>query len=252
MAQRGFIDVNCDLGEGETTTDCQQDALLMPYISSCNIACGGHAGNQTTMQLSIENALIHQLKMGAHPGYPDKKNFGRTSITISPSQLEQTLRQQIDSLLQQAEKQSATIDHIKFHGALYNDIETQPLLAEQMVSMLEQFYPTYRIIGFAAGRLEKYCRQTQLNFIPEGFMDRRYQNNGLLTPRSQPGALISSAQEAIDQAIALATHGKIKTISQQQLILDVKTICLHGDTPDALTIAQQLKQALKEREISLR
>lgn len=245
------IDINCDLGEGEDTEDCQQDALLMPYISSCNIACGGHAGNQQTIQLSLLNAQKHQLKIGAHPGYPDKDNFGRKSLSLSSEKLNRSLREQIDWLITIGLENNIHLKHIKLHGALYNDVEKDKLLASQIAKLFRQHYSNYKIVGLADGKLEEACQEESLEFIAEGFMDRVYLSNGQLTPRKQAGAVIQDIQAVINQAIALAKNARITTSDKQKISPKVETICLHGDNPKALTIIKNLTRAFKESGINI-
>ena len=135
------IDINCDLGEGESAEDCVKDKQLMPFISSCNIACGGHAGNPLTISLSIVNALQIGIKVGAHPGYPDKENFGRKSVVMTSSQLEETLTQQLGSFFQIAKSEACEVHHIKLHGAMYHDVEKNQDLATDIAANLYKYHP---------------------------------------------------------------------------------------------------------------
>jgi UPF0271 protein len=245
------IDINCDLGEGETLADCDNDARLMPFISSCNIACGGHAGNEKTMLATLKHAKNNKLKIGAHPGYPDKTNFGRLSIKISISQLLQGLKQQIGQLLVLAKSLGLTIHHIKFHGALYNDIENNQPLAQVIANFCFEFYPSLKILGLAGGTLASSCRKLNHPFIAEGFMDRRYLSNGQLVPRSQDGAVIKSKHEVITQAIALAKNKAINTHDNKSISPQVNSICLHGDNPNAFELAQTLFYSLNQENMKL-
>lgn len=238
------IDINCDLGEGESMSDCDNDALLMPYISRCNIACGGHAGNQITMHQSLVNAAKNKLIIGAHPGYPDPQNFGRLSVAITWSELQASLKQQIDQLNLLAIDLKIKLDHIKFHGALYNDIEADETLASSIASFCFQNYPSLKILGLANGKLAPVCKQLGIRFIAEGFMDRSYRSNGNLTPRTQKDALLSEPNKVIEQAVSLATRGFIDTNDKQTIRLIVDSICLHGDNVNALKIAKTLHQTL--------
>jgi len=246
-----YIDINCDLGEGKTTDDCEKDARVMPYISSCNITCGGHAGNHLTMNESVKSAIAHQLKIGAHPGYPDKENFGRRSISVSLQKLKQSIKFQIDSLKNIANNQEAQLNHIKFHGALYNDIESDKILAFELAYFCLNEYPNIKLMGLSAGYLKPACKKLGIDFISEGFMDRRYLSNGLLTPRSRQGAVIQDPDTIIKQAINLAKNQAIISIEGESIRPIVNSICLHGDNPNAISIAKKLHHSMSESNISL-
>ena len=251
MTPKVFIDINCDLGEGYSHQDCQKDALLMPFISSCNIACGGHAGNDLTIRESLLNAEHNGLKIGAHPGYPDKENFGRKSIQLSKVEIEQTLRFQIDKLLDVAEQLQITVQHIKLHGALYNDVEKDPALAFKVATLIQQFYSSKKVLGLAGGELARACSELELDFIAEAFIDRSYQLNGQLTPRNQAGSLITDQQKSIDQAIALATKNSIISIDGYEITPNADSICLHGDNPQALTLIKGISKSFKTSGIAI-
>jgi UPF0271 protein len=245
------IDINCDLGEGSTREDADKDALLMPYLSSCNIACGGHAGNAKTIEYAINDVLENQLKIGAHPSYPDPENFGRKTYAYTQNQVIEFLQEQMDRFLTIADKNKARLNHIKLHGALYNDVEHNEELADVVASYFSESFPNIEVYGLADGAFQKVCEEKQLNFIPEGFMDRRYTPENKLAARITAGALITEDEECIEQAIALAKNQPIKSITGELITPIVKTICLHGDNENALSIAKKLKRALSENNISL-
>lgn len=249
---KSFIDINCDLGEGISQQDCDNDALLMPYISSCNIACGGHAGSTFTMKTTLINADNNNLKIGAHPGYPDKKTFGRSSISLTELQLTQTLVAQINSLLDIAEQESIDVQHIKFHGALYNDAENISGLANHLAKIINQFFPSQKVVGLAGGLLEAACIELGLLFLAEGFMDRAYLPNSKLIPRSEKGAVFDDQETSINQAIALATNKAISTNCDLTITPIVDTICLHGDNPLALTLIKELSHQFGKAGITIR
>lgn len=245
------IDINCDLGEGNTRADGDKDALLMPYLSSCNIACGGHAGNSETIEYAIKNALQHQLKIGAHPGYPDHDNFGRKTLSLSTNEVVEFLQQQLDLFIRIANKNKARLNHIKLHGALYNDVEENLELADVIADYLLKSFPDIYVYGLAQGLFQKVCEDKNLNFIPEGFMDRRYLPNGKLTPRTEPNAVFNQDGLCIQQAVALAKNKAIESSTGEFISPLVKTICLHGDNKNALNIARQLYEELALNDILL-
>jgi 5-oxoprolinase (ATP-hydrolysing) subunit A len=204
-----FVDINCDLGEGQTLDDCAQEAKLMPYISRCNIACGGHAGNTLTMQHTLHNAKQYKLKCGAHPAYPDKANFGRTSLLISSAKLLESLKMQITALQQLAHGMAIDLNHIKLHGALYNDAEKSIELAMMICQMLALDYPHLVVLGLPQGAMRNASQYYGLKFLCEGFMDRAYLGNGQLAPRTHEGAVYQNVEQSIEQVMAMLSGEKI-------------------------------------------
>ena len=245
----GVIDLNCDLGEGNSPQDCENDRQIMPYISSCNIACGGHAGNDLTIEQSVKNAISNKLNIGAHPGYPDRENFGRTSLSISSGALQDSIICQVNRLQLELSRNNCNLSHIKFHGALYNDIEANRPLAIEMTKFCKQNFPTVSLMGLASGYLQQACIENNLSFISEGFMDRRYLSTGRLTPRSEPGAVISESSRVIDQALSLIQGDKFLTSDGSELRLQVDSICLHSDTKNSLLLSKLLSQKLASNNI---
>jgi len=237
-----IIDINCDLGEGSRLTDCDYDKQLMAYIDRCNIACGGHAGSTEIIQVSLQNAAKYKLKIGAHPGYADKANFGRTSLKLDWSQLQDMLLGQLALFFQCASETRVSVEHIKLHGALYNDVEKSPLLATKVVQLIQTHYPQQQLLGLTGACLQQACLAHKQPFLREGFMDRRYKDTGQLTPRSQEGAVLQQPQDVLQQAKQLLRQQPVHTDSGNQLQLEVDSICLHGDTSGALTLARSLKQ----------
>lgn len=221
----------------------------MPYISRCNIACGGHAGNTETMLLTLKNAQQHQIKAGAHPGYADPDNFGRVS-------LKQDIQLTIDSVLKQvaglhtmASSLNHPLQHIKLHGALYNDAERSELLAESLCEALAAHYAHLTIVGLAGGEMQKATKANQLNFLAEAFIDRAYLANGQLAPRSLIGSVYSDPQTCIQQVLDML-HGKpitslaTEALPSQPIQVKAQTFCLHGDGEKALPLAKALQQNL--------
>ena len=245
------IDINCDLGEGQSLTDCQNDAQLMPFISRCNIACGGHAGDSLTMRQTLLNARKHDLKAGAHPGYPDRENFGRQSIKMPFKKLAFSIQEQINLLKAIAQSESIQLTHIKCHGALYNDAENNPELASKLLDLFHETYPELSILGLANGQMERAARRLGHAFIKEGFMDRAYQTNGKLVPRSEAGAVFEDIEQAVCQALFLAQGRPINSIEKEPLKLQVDSICLHGDNTHAVQVAETLFNQLKQQGVHI-
>ena len=245
------IDINCDLGEGSTLLDGDNDALLMPFLSSCNIACGGHAGNSKTVDYAIKNALQHQLKIGAHPGYADLENFGRKSLSLSADEVVASLREQLDLFVSVVNDNNATLNHIKLHGALYNDVENDADLANAIADYYFETFPDINIYGFAQGRFQTVCEDKNITFVPEGFIDRRYQTDGSLLSRTDTGAVLTQNNQCIQQALAFAKGQPIVSSTGALISPKVETICLHGDNENALTIARELHHEFANYGISV-
>lgn len=244
-----IIDINCDLGEGKNTADCARDARIMRYISRCNIACGGHAGNATTMALSLENARRYRLATGAHPGYPDRDNFGRISLTIEREDLLVSVGEQVRALAAVAAEQQVELSHIKLHGALYNDAEANDNLAEDLVAFINREFPSLDILGLANAAMERAAKKYRHPFLREGFMDRRYLNAQRLSPRSMADAVIAEHDQCLAQLIALAKGRPFLSIGGETLQFAVDSICLHGDRPEAEAIARELYRQLQQEGI---
>lgn len=246
-----MADINCDLGEGSQLADCEHDAQLMALISRCNIACGAHAGSTQIMQRSIYNAQAQGIKIGAHPGYADPQHFGRRSLNLPWSQLRESLLAQLDNFFDLAQSCGAQVEHIKLHGALYNDVESNPSLAMQVAGLIKQHFKGVSLLGIANGCLQTACAELDLTFLREGFIDRRYTDKGLLTPRSQTGAVLTEPEAIVEQALGLIEQQAVLTDSGKRLSIEVDSLCLHGDTPGALNTAQQLHRALQHKGIQL-
>lgn len=246
------IDINCDLGESVDPKQWERDALLMPYISSCNVACGGHAGNEQSIQASVRNAFSHNLAIGAHPSYPDKENFGRRSITIDNKALRHTISEQITRVLRACESQHTMLRHVKPHGALYNDAAKDLQLATLIAEEVARITPEAKLMGLAESEMYEAAQKVGVDFIHEGFMDRNYQRDKTLVPRTEKNALHSSLEESLNQALHFALGEPISTAENVELNIIVDSICLHGDNPNALSIAKQLFERLQEHQFTIR
>lgn len=224
MTAMRSIDLNADLGEGGT-----QDAALLALVSSANIACGGHAGDEETMRRSIELALASGVAIGAHPGYEDREHFGRLAMTLPLEEVTSLVRRQLEKLAALANEAGATLHHVKPHGALYNQACRDPLLAAAVVAGVSPGLILYALPNSA---LSGAGRAAGLTVCAEGFADRRYRDDGSLMPRGEPGAVIKDVDAAVAQALAIASNG------------EVRTLCVHGDGATAVAILQALRPKL--------
>lgn len=227
------IDLNADLGEGDP-----HDAELLAIVSSCNIACGGHAGDAASMRTTIVSALSNNVAIGAHPSYPDREGFGRRSAYLAGDELQASLIAQINKLASIATEQGAALVHVKPHGALYNDAVNDRELADMVVSCVAATVPGAALVGLPDSEMQLAAARHSLHFIAEGFIDRAYRNDGQLVPRSEPDAVHKSLELVLPQAVSLV--GK------------VDTLCIHGDTPGAVEAATAVRDALEKQGVSIR
>ena len=228
-----MIDLNADLGEGDPC-----DAELLTIVSSCNIACGGHAGDAETMRITVAAAIKNGVSIGAHPAYPDREGFGRRSGFLRGDALRESLQAQIEALVSIAAEQGVAISHVKPHGALYNDAVNDRELADVIATASLATVPEAAFVGLPNSELQKAAAGSGLDFVGEGFIDRAYQDDGQLVPRSQPGAVHDSLEVVLPQAISLADK--------------VDTLCIHGDTPGAAGVAKAVRDALEQKGVQIR
>ena len=224
------IDLNCDMGELE---DSAHEAALMQYITSANIACGGHAGDEATMERTARLAIERGVRIGAHPGYPDRANFGRIEMAMTSAAIEHTIQEQIERLEAVVRRLGAEIVHVKPHGAIYNVAVRNAEVARAIGSGVAKWNPRVPVFGLAASPMLEVWRAMGLTAMGEAFADRRYEPDGTLRSRKLPGALITDPREAARQAVRLAREGH------------AQTICVHGDTPGAVEILIAVREALQ-------
>ena len=240
------IDLNSDLGEGAGT-----DADLMPLITSANIACGGHAGNDHTMTASVELALRNRVAIGAHPGYPDRERFGRVALAMEPSELSEAIRRQIEALAAIAARFGARVTHVKAHGALYNQAERDEAVARTLMTAIESSSPARDVLVFApaGSAMIEEAKRRGFHVAREGFVDRAYESDGTLRSRALAGALVTNPAHAVRQALSFARSGGVSASDGSFLKLGVDTLCVHGDTPGAVAIARAVRAALRDAQV---
>jgi UPF0271 protein len=228
-----MIDLNCDMGELD---DARHEAALMQHITSANIACGGHAGDEGTMERTTRLALERGVHIGAHPGYPDRANFGRIEIPMSPEEIERAVCEQIERLDAVVRRLGGKIVHVKPHGALYNFAVHNATIARAIGHGVAKWNPEVPIFGLAASPMLDVWRGMGLQVAGEAFADRRYELDGTLRSRKFADALITDPAEAAAQAVRLAKQGT------------AQTICVHGDTPGSVNILKACREALLYEE----
>ena len=241
------IDLNADLGEGDA---CDTD--LLRIVSSCNIACGGHAGDTDSIAATMREAIANGVSVGAHPSYPDREGFGRSSGFLSGEPLREALRSQLADFCRVAGELGAGITHVKPHGALYTDAVVDAELAGIIAGAVADVPQQPLLVGQAGTELESAARAHGLGFVAEAFVDRSYQANGQLVPRSQPGAVHSDIARIQRQAVQLAVHGKVTARDGSTVSVRADTLCIHGDTPGAAAAARAVRDALEKEGVEIR
>jgi 5-oxoprolinase (ATP-hydrolysing) subunit A len=241
------IDLNADMGEYADEAQRANEAALMPLVSSCSIACGGHAGDETTMRETVRLAKRRNVSAGAHPSYPDREHFGRRSLAIAAEDLLAALKSQIAALKKIAQEEGSALSHVKPHGMLYNDAARDLALARLVAEAAEGFI----LVGPPGSSLEAAATERDLRFAPEGFVDRLYLASGALTPRSEPGAIIADIGARAAQALAIA-QGEDVNASDGSLLVSAQTLCIHSDSPGAVETAKAVRQAIEAAGFSVR
>jgi UPF0271 protein len=245
------IDLNCDMGEvPEHISDGTQEAL-MRSITSVNIACGGHAGDAQTMATTIEQALRWKLAIGAHPGYPDRENFGRIELTLSPQAIADSIHEQVQALAEIADRHGVRLAHVKPHGALYNQAVHNRQLAQAIATGVARLRRDVVLVGLAGSPMLEVFRQAGFPVAAEAFADRRYEPDGTLRSRKHPDALIHDPAEAAQQALSIV-KGKVVARDGSEVPLRADTVCIHSDTPGSPQIAAQVAKALREAGVNVR
>jgi UPF0271 protein len=243
------VDLNSDLGEG-----AGHDAELMPLITSANIACGAHAGDERTMRETVELALRHGVAIGAHPGYPDRANFGRLPMAMDTLALIEQISAQVRALVHIAAEAGTSVRHVKAHGALYNEAARDAAIADAIASAIFDDARGALLLVFAmpGTALMERAVAMDLRVAREGFADRAYEPDGTLRSRRLPGAVHTDPKVAAAQAVSFVRDGGVRAFDGSFLRLAVDTICLHGDTPGAPAMAVAVREALAREGVEVR
>jgi UPF0271 protein len=239
------VDLNCDMGEGLSTDD-----EIFPFISSANIACGGHAGDLGTMRRSVELALQSGVAIGAHPSYPDRAGFGRTDIPESRlGTLLSDLKTQIAALQSICQEMGASLHHVKPHGALYNRAARDPAIARIICEAVVAIDPSLIIYVLSGSETLRAAGTAGLRAVSEVFADRTYRPDGSLTPRSEPFALIQDPATMLNQVLTMIRRQQVRTLNGTIIPITAETICLHGDGDDPVKFASIIRGALDHQKI---
>lgn len=238
--------LNCDLGESFGSWKMGMDADVMPFIDMANIACGFHAGDPDVMQRTLTLARQHRVTIGAHPAYPDLNGFGRRSMQCSSNEIINLMHYQIAALDGMAQNQGLSLAYVKPHGALYNDMMSQPAVMDAVIQAVASYYKPLKLMVLATAEwqtLQQQAHKASVDLLFEAFADRRYTDEGRLLPRSQPGAVLHE-EDMLAQVAQLAKHSTVTTQSGKTLKLKADTLCVHGDNPAGVAQIQKIRELL--------
>ena len=245
------IDLNCDLGESFGNYKIGMDEEVIKFISSANIACGFHASDPLVMEKTVALAKENGVKVGAHPGFPDLAGFGRRNMNVSPKELKAMVVYQIGALNAFCKASGIKMNHVKPHGAMYNMAAKDERLAVAIAEAVAQVDESLFLVGLSGSELLKAAKRVGLKCASEVFADRAYEDDGSLVPRSKIGAVISNEEEASDRAVQMIKYGKVKSITGKEIPITADTICIHGDTPQALHLARIMRAKFAREMIEI-
>ncbi len=242
------VDLNCDLGEDLPEVD---ESVLMPHLSSCSIACGGHAGDLESMAATVRLALRHDVAIGAHPSYPDRDGFGRRSINLTAKELRETIQGQCLDLARVVTSQGTRLRHVKPHGALYNDMVLDPARAEVVLSAVLDLDLNLRVYGMADSALADLAASVGVPFVHEVFADRAYEAPTRLLARTESNALLTEPDPAVAQVRGFVERSEVQAGSRSRPVT-ADSICVHSDTPNADSILSAVHAYLRQRNVDVR
>jgi len=240
------IDINCDVGEG-----VGNEADIFPFISSCNIACGGHAGDKETMLKVASLAKKHNLKVGSHPSYPDKANFGREVMDISDQDLIQSIRKQLADFDEILKQEQISLYHIKAHGALYNQTAKDERLAEVYLDAIADYKQKTLLYVPFDSVIARKAKEQGFNLWFEAFADRNYNADLSLVSRKEENALITAPEVVLKHVLPIIKKGKVQSVDGDLCDIRANTLCIHGDTVSALKILMYLSKELPKNQVEI-
>ena len=238
------IDVNADIGEGAGTSRLAEDSAILDLVSSANIACGFHAGDETSMRETVRAAHARGVAIGAHPSYPDLTGFGRRELGLDPREIRRHVASQIQALQQICVQEGARLTHVKPHGALYNRAARDSAAARAAIAGMVDIDGALILLGLAGSEMQHAASKAGVAFASEAFADRAYRKDARLVPRDQPGAIIENATDAVTRALRLVSEKTVRTIDGMDIHIAADSLCVHGDNPHALDLLRALKRGL--------
>jgi len=239
------IDLNCDLGELPESIRSGTDETLMRWVSSANIACGGHAGDDESMESSVRAALRHGVAVGAHPGYPDRAGFGRVAMAMTPAEIEVSVRTQVNALGAIAQRFAVPLVHVKPHGALYHAASRDLSVAEAIARAVAAWNANLVLVGLAGSPVLGAWRSLGFAVAAEAFADRLYEADGSLRSRRHADALLTEPARAAEQAARIARGDGVVARDGSVVAVEARTLCVHGDTPGAVAVARAVRERLE-------
>lgn len=243
------VDLNCDLGESFGNYVCGRDEQILPLITSANVACGFHASDPLTMEKTVEAAKNSQVSVGAHPGFPDLVGFGRRNMSIPAPEITALVEYQIGALTAFCHAKNIPLQHVKPHGALYNMAVKDFLVADAICRGIAAVDSNLILLAPAQSELIRAASQNGLKAAREVFADRAYEEDGSLVPRSHPNSMITDEEEAVRRVIQMVEKGTVKAVTGKEISVKADSVCVHGDSPSALSLVRRIRRAFKERGI---
>jgi UPF0271 protein len=246
------IDLNCDMGESFGAYSMGNDIAILDFVNSANIACGFHAGDPATIHKTVKAALGKGVAVGAHPGLPDLQGFGRRTMAISASEAYDMVIYQIGAVAGFAQALGGRLGHVKAHGALYTMAAKDQRLANVIAKAVHDFDPRLILFGLAGSAMIEAAEDVGLRAANEVFADRTYQDDGSLTPRSQPNAMIEDEEQSVAQVKRMVTEGVVRSVDGNDVRVRADTLCIHGDQPNALAFARRLRTELEHAGVEVK
>ncbi|WP_232699632.1 5-oxoprolinase subunit PxpA [Brevibacillus daliensis] len=245
------LDINCDMGEGFGRNRLEEDLGILRWITSVNVACGFHSGDPHVIYRTVEAALKQGVKVGAHPGYPDLHGFGRRSMQMSMQEIYELVLYQVSALDGITRALGGKLNHVKLHGALYNEAAERPELAEAIVRAIGDVRDDLIIYALSGSALVEVGLEHGFCVAEEVFADRAYLPNGRLAPRDLEGSILISKEEQLHQANQLVFEQRVKTVDGSYIELAADTLCVHSESPDSISVLKELHQWAKVRDVHI-
>ena len=246
------IDLNCDMGESFGAWTMGRDEALLELVTSANIACGFHAGDPATMMRTVQCAAAKGVALGAHPSLPDLQGFGRRTMGITSEEARGLTLYQVGALEAFAKAAGTRLRHVKPHGALYNMAAKDRALADAIAGAVRDFEPSLVLVGLSGSDLIRAGQEIGLRCASEVFADRGYEADGSLSPRGEPGAMITDEESAVSRVLRMVLEGRVESRTGVDVAIKAETVCIHGDQPKALAFARRLRKALEEAGVEVR
>jgi len=245
------LDLNSDLGEGYGHWALGDDAALLEVVTSANVACGFHAGDPATIDRTVRTAVEHGVAIGAQVSYPDLVGFGRREIDVAPDDLTADVLYQIGALEAFAKAAGSRVRYVKPHGALYNRIARDPVQAAAVVEAIRRYDPTLPLLSLPGSAVMQAAADAGIAAVGEGFADRAYTGEGRLVSRRERGAVLHDPERVAARAVVMATEGRVETVDGGEVTVEVRSLCVHGDTPGAVDLAKAVRSALDDAGVTL-